>query len=161
MSDIDENEIQVFVDAVRQYFDQITGESATLQSAYLGERESPPPTFDFTGLITISGAFTGCIYFSAPKQMVRKVLTAQGEPDHSEATMLDATGEVANTIAGNARRHFGQQLEISVPVTLQGNARDLSSTIRSHPHIIMVGWKRLDASLIVDITRTEEPSAVG
>jgi hypothetical protein len=42
-----------------------------------------------------------------------------------------------------------------VPVTLQGNARDLSSTIRSHPHIIMVGWKRLDASLIVDITRSQ------
>ena len=155
MSDINEDEIQVFVDAVRQYFDQITGQSATLQSAYLGEREALPPTFDFTGLITISGAFRGCIYFSAPKQMVRKVLTAQGEPDHSEATMLDATGEVANTIAGNARRHFGDQLEISVPVTMQGSARDLSSSIRSHPHIIKVGWKRLDASLIVDVAKAD------
>jgi len=29
-------------------------------------------------------------------------------------------GEVANTISGNARTHFGSTLEISVPVTIKG-----------------------------------------
>jgi len=54
LSDINEDAIQIVVDAVRQYFDQITGQSATAQSAYLGQREAPARTFDFTGLITIT-----------------------------------------------------------------------------------------------------------
>ena len=92
MSDINEDAIQIVVDAVRQYYDQITDQSATAQSAYLGQREAPTRTFDFTGLITMAG-------------------------------------------------NLGDQLEISVPVTIQGSARALNSFIRSHLpiNIMMVG----------------------
>ena len=34
--------------------------------------------------------------------------------------MVDLVGEVANTIAGNARSEFGEEFEISVPIVLRG-----------------------------------------
>lgn len=65
--------------------------------------------------------------------------------------MLDAVGEVANTIAGNARRHFGEQLNISVPITISGNPERIQAMVRSRPYAIQLRWKHYEATLIVDI----------
>ncbi len=153
MGDISEDEITVFFAAVSNYFDQITNESATVQGAYLAERGKVPNMFDFTGMIAISGRYAGCIYFSAPRQMMRHLLVAMHESDHSDDNLLDAVGEVANTIAGNARRHFGEHMEISVPIAMSGVPERIKTTVRSHPYVIQISWKHYEAVLIVDVER--------
>jgi hypothetical protein len=57
--------------------------------------------------ITLSASFRGCVYFSAPRLLVRGLLIQLQEPDTCEDNLPDTVGEVANTISGNARRHFG------------------------------------------------------
>lgn len=154
MPQISETEIGVFVDAVSNYFQQSTQESAQIRGAYLALSDSSPPAFDFTGLISISGKYRGCVYFSAPREMLSRLLIELGEPQVSNENLLDAVGEIANTISGNARRHFGEEMVISVPLKMSGADNQLGQLVRERPFVIMVKWRRYEAAVIVDIEST-------
>src|SRR4030065_1302573 len=104
--DISEERIRVFTNAVKHYFSQVAGEAVAIDTAFLAE-DGNPVCYDYTGLISVSGDFRGCVYFSAPRVMLRHLLMAHGESDHREEHLLDLVGEVANTLSGNAREHFG------------------------------------------------------
>jgi chemotaxis protein CheX len=152
MSDISENDTRVFIDAVTHYFGHLTGEAAVIRSAYLAD--TTLPRFDYTGLITLSGQFRGCVYFSASRLMTTKLLTALREPDTGNANLLDIVGEVANTIAGNARKHFGAGLEISTPLTIFGHADAIKSAIRARPFVIELHWQGSEAVVVVDLEKS-------
>lgn len=149
MTTLSENELKIFIEAVTHYFSHLTREPAEIRSAYLSGEETPH--FDYTGLITLSGRFRGCVYFSAPRLMVRELLIRLQEPDTREDNLLDAVGEVANTIAGNARRHFGDALDISVPVTIRGASEQIKCSVRTRPFAILLRWQRYEAAVVVDI----------
>lgn len=149
MANLGETELKVFIDAVTHYFLHLTSEPAEIRAAYLAQADMPH--FDYTGLITLSGQFRGCVYFSAPRRLLRELLIRLQEPDTCEANLLDAVGEVANTISGNARRHFGERLEISVPVTIQGATEQIKSALRSRPFAILLRWQRYEAVVVVDL----------
>lgn len=149
MSTLNETELKVFVDAVTHYFSHLTQEPAEIRAAYLAAADTPH--FDYTGLIMLSGHFRGCVYFSAPRLMVRELLIRLQEPDTCEDNLLDAVGEVANTIAGNARRHFGDALDISVPVTIRGSSEQIKCGVRARPFAILLRWQRFEAAVVVDI----------
>jgi chemotaxis protein CheX len=146
---LSETELKVFIDAVTHYFSHLTRQPAEIRAAYLAETDLP--RFDYTGLITLSGRFRGCVYFSAPRILVRELLIQLQEPDTCEDNLLDAVGEVANTISGNARRHFGDRLEISVPITIRGATEQIKSAIRTRPFAILLRWQRYEAAVVVDI----------
>jgi chemotaxis protein CheX len=101
--DISESELRVFITAVTEYFQALAGEPAQVRSAYLGADLTVPQSYDYTGLITISGNYRGCVYFSCRQVLLRRLLVCMGENDHSEANLLDAVGEVANTFRCRAR----------------------------------------------------------
>ncbi|MCL2297474.1 MAG: chemotaxis protein CheX [Proteobacteria bacterium] len=153
MVDITEQEIEVFVGAVNRYFAQITGEKAKIRSSFLAEGEIQPPIYDFTGLISLSGRYRGCIYFSATRIMLTRLLLAMQEPRQTDAQLLDAVGEIANTLAGNAREHFGEEMGISVPTMFQGPSDRLKTAVRERPYVIMIKWKQYEAAVIVDIAK--------
>lgn len=155
MPDISEEQIKVFVDAVSRFFTQISQEAALVRGAYLGDADGQPMSFDFTGRIRISGQYRGEITLSAPRAMIRHLLVAMREPNQSDENLLDTVGEIANTIAGNARKHFGETMEISVPQTYAGPAPALARMVRARPYVIMVSWKRYDAALVVDVERRD------
>jgi chemotaxis protein CheX len=54
---------------------------------------------------------------------IRELLLMQHETDLSESNLLDAIGEIANTLAGNARQTLGGGLEISAPTTMRAAAQ--------------------------------------
>lgn len=155
MQDISEQEILVFVDAVRHYFFQITMEKAEISGAYLAQGELATPIFDYSGLISISGDYLGRIYFSAPRIMLSELLLLMHEPKLSDMEMLDAVGEIANTIAGNARKHFGDNLKISVPQTALKSqlSKQTLNAIRARAYVIMIKWRRYEAAVVIDISR--------
>jgi chemotaxis protein CheX len=144
--DLDQNDLCVFIDALSHFFSQLTREDAEVRPSYLSAGESP--TQDYTGLISISGQYHGKVYFSAPSALLRHLLLAQGETHVSEANLLDQVGEVANTLAGNARRYFGDRFVISVPQTLRGVPQATDST---RPFVIPLSWKKYQALLVVDV----------
>jgi chemotaxis protein CheX len=153
MNAIKEAEIRVFIDAVDRYFLRLTAEKASIRGAYLDDRDTAPANFGFTGLISISGGFRGHIYISAPRAMIRHVLVAMHESDHSDENLLDSVGELANTIAGNAREYFGETMEISVPIAILGMPEAIRSPVRARPYVVTIEWKGYSASLVVDIER--------
>lgn len=149
MSELREEEIRVFIDAVRHYFVQLTSQPALVRASYLAANEVP--YFAYTGLITLSGQFRGCVYVSAEAGMLRALLKEMREPDTSEENLLDTIGELANTIAGNARRHFGSGLEISVPITIKGVSDQIRAYTRLRPLVILVQWLSYEIAVVVDL----------
>jgi len=106
MSDLSEKDIEIFIEAIGGYFKQITKEAASVGVAYLAKNAFPMN--DYTGMIKVSADYEGALYFSAPSAMLRHLLTVMKEPNQSDENLLDAVGEIANTISGNARRYFGE-----------------------------------------------------
>lgn len=151
--ELKETELKVFVDAVTHYFALTTREPAVIRSAYLAD--GTIPRHEYTGLITLSGAFRGCVHFSTSGTMISDLLREWSEQDMREANLLDAVGEIANTIAGNARRHFGKSLEISVPVTLRGASERIKAAVRVRPFVITLRWRQHEAAVVVDLEPTE------
>lgn len=151
--ELKEAELKVFVDAVTHYFSLTTREPAVIRSAYLAD--GFVPRHEYTGLITLSGAFRGCVHFSTSGAMVRDLLREWSEQDMRDANLLDAVGEIANTIAGNARRHFGKLLEISVPVTLLGASEQIKAAVRVRPFVISLRWRQHEAAVVVDLEPVE------
>jgi chemotaxis protein CheX len=91
------------------------------------------------------------VYFSAPRRLVREMLLQMHEPDTCEQNLLDAVGEVANTISGNARRHFGSGLDISVPLTIKGTTGQIKAAVRARPFAILLTWQKHEAVVVVDV----------
>ena len=60
--------------------------------------------FEFNGIVTFSGSYNGQVAVSMPAKMLRELLLLQHETDLSDGNLLDAVGEIANTLAGNARK---------------------------------------------------------
>lgn len=149
MPDISEADTRIFVEAVTNYFKHLSGEPAAIRSAYLANQQLP--RFDYTGLITLSGQFRGSVYFSATSMMATRLLLAMRETDAKKSNLLDIVGEVANTIAGNARKHYGAGLEISTPLTIYGHADEVRSSVRARPYAIELQWQNSEGVVLVDL----------
>ena len=145
-----ENELKLFVDSVRRYFQVLTRQEPLITSAFLatGDLEA----FDFNGIVTFSGTYNGHVMVSMPPQLLKELLLLQGETDVCEGNLLDAVGEIANTLGGNARKTLGSGLHISVPVKLHG-AAGIKARVRKHPYVITLRWNHQPALVCVDMAR--------
>ena len=150
MDALHESELKLFVDSVRRYFDVITKQEPQITSAFLGTGDVPG--HDFNGIVSFSGSYNGHVIVSMPQQLLRELLLLQGETDLSEGNLLDAVGEIANTLGGNARKTLGSSLQISVPVKLRG-ASGISARVRKRPCVITLRWNRQPALVVVDMER--------
>jgi len=151
MSDLSEKDIEIFIEAIGGYFKQITKEAASVGVAYLAKNAFPMN--DYTGMIKVSADYEGTLYFSAPSAMLRHLLTVMKEPNQSDENLLDAVGEIANTISGNARKYFGENMVISIPEKIAHLPENLDQQARPYAYVIIIKWKHYSASLIVDISR--------
>lgn len=145
-----ETDIKVFVESISHYFEQISRQSANIGAAYLSTYEGLE-NYDYSGLIGIAGKFRGCIYFTAPRQLLRHLLVSMGENNHGDENLMDMVGEIANTLSGNARRHFGSEFIISVPVSMKGRLENVRPPSDLLPYVIPVTWHSYRASLVICI----------
>lgn len=150
MQALNENELTLFVDSVRTYFRVTTKQEPQITSAYLGMRDVQG--FEFNGLVNFSGSYCGHILVSMPAPLLRELLLMQHETDLNDGNLLDAAGEVANTLAGNARQTIGPDLQISVPVKLQGIA-GLRARVRERPYVITLNWNHQPALVFIDMEK--------
>lgn len=136
---MDEEELRAFIEIVNQYFERQTGRLPELGNPYLGD-PAALPMYDFTGVIGISGARPGCVYFTAHRDLLRELLLHVGESTLSDENLSDLVGEVANTISGNARRVFGPEFMISVPVVVAGAAQAIQVPRNVKAYILPLRW---------------------
>jgi chemotaxis protein CheX len=147
---MDEQELRTFLEIISRYFERQTGRLPEIGSPYLGDPQSLPIR-DFTGVIGISGARQGCVYFTTHRELPKQLLLHMGETDVSDGNLSDLVGEAANTISGNARQHFGPDFMISVPVMVSGQANQIKVPRNAKAYIIPLTWRKLEAVLVVSL----------
>jgi len=148
---MDEEQLRCFVDIVQHYFTHLGGRASEVGSPYLADPEALP-MLDYTGVIGISGARQGCTYFTAGQELLRTLLLHVGETDLSEANYVDLVGEIANTMSGNARKYFGPDFMISVPLVVKGKAQGVQMPKGIKAYVIPMHWHKQDAALVVSLT---------
>ncbi len=147
---LNDAELKLFVDSARRYFEVITQQQPEITSAFLGT--AGVPGYEYNGIVQFSGSYRGQVRVSMPGKLLRELLLLQHETDLGNANLLDAVGEVANTLAGNARKQLGAGLHISVPSTVQGTA-NLPAHVRQRPYVISLRWNHQPAQVWVDMER--------
>ena len=148
MTALKESDLRLFVDSVRRYFDVTSRIEPEITSAYLGVGSLPE--HEFNGIVSFKGGYQGQVMVSLPAAALKELLLIQRETNLSQASLLDAVGEIANTLAGNARRTLGKDLEISVPRVVHGTPTNSPRT-RQHPYVITFRWNRYPGVVCVDL----------
>jgi chemotaxis protein CheX len=150
MASLKESELRSFVESVRRYFEVTSRITPEITSAYLGV--GAIPAHEYNGSVTFGGHFTGQVTVSLPPKALRELLLMQQETQLSDDNLLDAVGEIANTLAGNARRELGLALEISVPATRRGSlALQTQQRTRPAPYVITFRWNTYPGVVCVDL----------
>lgn len=151
-------DIEVFSKAIGDYFETSTGRRAEVRTAYLLDQAAAPCLGnDYNGLIEISGGYTGCVCFSAPTKLLSHLLLASGENEFGDHKHADLVGEIANTLAGQARRHFGEQLGISTPRTFRRHDGLPKRDSHFPPYAIPLLWHGYAADLVVSLNGQAAP----
>ena len=150
MASLNESDLKLFVDSIKNYLLVTTQQEPQITSAFLGTGDVEG--FEFNGIVTFSGSYNGHVVVSMPGRMLRELLLLQHETDLGDGNLLDAVGEIANTLAGNARKSLGPTLAISVPVKMQG-APSIKTRVRKHPFVITLRWTCHDAMVCVDMEK--------
>ncbi|NRA41614.1 MAG: chemotaxis protein CheX [Pseudomonadales bacterium] len=145
-----EQDIQVFIDGAKNYFTQHKTDGVEVGAPYLAALEESQ-AFDYTGIISITGPYQGCVYVSAPKALLNHLLLSIGETQTTHENLFDLIGEVANTISGNARSQFGAEFMISVPIVVQGKPEQIHLPKDTRVYVIPLLWKAYNASIVVGL----------
>jgi chemotaxis protein CheX len=150
MDTLTADELKMFVESVRDYFRVVTRQEPQITSAFLATGELQG--HDYNGIVSFSGPFNGHVLVSMPGQLLKELLLLQGETDLSQGNLLDAVGEIANTLGGNARKSLGPALQISVPVKLHGGG-GIQARVRKHPYAITLKWNHQPAVVCIDLEK--------
>jgi chemotaxis protein CheX len=142
-----ESELRTFIDGTTRFFETLTNQPASVGSPYL-VTDGKPGAYEYSGVIKVSGAREGVVFFTAPRGMLTVLLMRMQETDTSEETMRDLVGEVANTISGNARRDLGKGFVISVPDVV-ANGSDPVVMPHARAFVIPINWRTHAAKLVV------------
>lgn len=112
----------------------------------------PLNLFKYSGFIVIEGPLNGWICLSLPEGVVDGLLEALNEPNGDEAYRLDITGEVAYTVAANARERFGERLLIH-PALATGNCNIERSLVQPPLTFrLPFTWRDHSAQLLVGLS---------
>lgn len=143
-----EKQLNAFIDIVQHYFDQFGHEGLIIETPYLLENDLPQ-LHDYTGVIGISGAKRGVVYVTASKALLNGILQEIGEPEQHEANMIDLVGEIANTVAGNARTEFGSDFHISIPFVFKGAPQSVILPKNQRSFIIPIIWQSQVGEIVI------------
>lgn len=143
-----EQKIQTFVSIVKHYFNQFGKDELVVDTPYLFEG-AEPDVFDYTGVIGISGVMQGVVYVSASKELLQVVLKDMNEKDINDNMLVDLVGEIANTIAGNARSDFGPEFHISIPFVFKGATQSVILPKGNRSFVIPILWQKQIGEIVV------------
>ncbi|WP_338755626.1 chemotaxis protein CheX [Moraxella lincolnii] len=141
----------VFITSVMAFFMQVGYPLEEIGTPYISSN-TDISVYDYTGIISITGPLKGSVFVSAPSNLLREVLKVMQEPDTTITLMKDLVGEIANTIAGNARTEFGSEFIISTPKVVDGlpPASYLPKDRRSY--IIPFRWRGMPGVIGISVT---------
>lgn len=144
------NEIQVFVDGAINFFATVCDEPAQIASPHLLENLDGN-ILEFSGIIGITGSYSGNVIFTASSSMLKEVLEQYNGVEFRDELLIDLVGEIANTISGNAREVLGSNFNISPPILARGTEQEIKTAEGLQTYCIPIVWNEMRANLIVAI----------
>ena len=153
---IERAQIDVFIDSLKRYFRHLDGvASGPANKLEIGApyllRDAQTMGLGYTGMINVSGTQSGTVFVSAGSTLLKRILLSYGEHNLSSEHKRDLIGEVANTLAGNARRHLGAEFHISTPRVLEGPIDPKRFDLNDRCFTLPFRWRSNKAELIVSI----------
>jgi len=156
--------INPFISAVRNVFNTMvqTDVSVGKPSLKTGDMESA----DVSGVIGLSGDVTGAVVLSFPKLVACKLASAFAgmELDTGHEDFADAIGELANMVAGNAKKDFaGLSVSISLPSVVVGAGHQISQS-KTSPQLVIPCQTPLgpfDVEVAMVVAKKPAEAAVG
>jgi chemotaxis protein CheX len=123
---IDTKLIVPFVNSTRKVFSTMVKVDVKVDYPYL--KESPAATYDVSGIIGFSGDIIGSVVLSFQTQSAIKLVEAfTGMLFEANSTdFADAIGELANMIAGAAKKDLGMASSITVPTVVIGTGHTIA-----------------------------------
>lgn len=121
---MDVNYINPFLQAVQNIFETMIDVPFTLGKPAL--KKDNIPSYEISGIIGITGEVVGCVVVSFPESVALQLASAllQDELTQIDGDCTDAIGEIANMVAGDAKKRFPKgNTSISVPSVIIGHHR--------------------------------------
>jgi chemotaxis protein CheX len=145
---MNETDLHFFIDSTVNYFNEVTNEKATAGIPFI--KDEDPVVLEYTGIIGISGKRKGSVYVTASDEMLRSIAKLiLGQDSIEKSDIKDLVGEIANTISGNVRQAYGSSFMISVPVVIEGKAKDIKMPDNIQSFVIPITWKDFKLFLVV------------
>jgi chemotaxis protein CheX len=143
-----EFEVGVFVNSVMHYFETAVQQPAACGIPHLAMRATPALA-DYTGIVRISGRRDGVVVFTAPRSMLCVMLMCMQDSNLSHEHLLELVGKIANTLSGDAERHFRHQYSISVRSLIHERDMPLVYPPDARPIVVPINWRSYLARLVV------------
>lgn len=115
-----------FVNSVRAVFTTMIKVPTTVQRPFLKTDTTTP--YDVTSIIGFSGDVVGSVVISMHQATAAKLVSsfAGMEIAPGTADYADAIGEIANMIAGSAKKDLGKAASITVPTVVFGTGHSVA-----------------------------------
>ncbi|MFN4242803.1 MAG: chemotaxis protein CheX [Tepidisphaerales bacterium] len=115
-----------FINSVRQVFATMVKVPTTVERPHL--KTAPAPQYDVSSIIGFSGDIVGSVVVSFQKAAAVQLVSAfAGMPiDPDSPDFADAVCELANMIAGSAKKDLGHNASITVPSVILGHGHQIA-----------------------------------
>ena len=129
--------VNPFVLAIKRVFETMVRTTVKVGKPYV--KNDNCATADVSGVIGFSGDAAGCVVLSFPGEVAAKAASAFAgiaiTDEHPD--FADAVGELANMVAGNAKKEFhGMNISISLPSVIIGKSHVVSLS-QAAPRIVI------------------------
>ncbi|QDU95434.1 chemotaxis protein CheX [Lignipirellula cremea] len=118
---VDVEFINPFVVAATKVFNVMLG--CELKRGPLFLKNNTQPDFEISGVIGLSGKASGTVVLSLQKEVALSLteVLLEKRPEHLDADVVDAIGELTNMVAGNAKTRLEQfQISLGLPSVIIG-----------------------------------------
>lgn len=129
--------VNPFVTSTMETFAKMLGVEAKPGKIHL--KNGSGADYDITGLIGLSGGAKGMVSLSFPKASALRITNKFVGMDHKEIhkDTVDAIGELANIVAGAAKKDLAQyNITISLPTVVTGDNHDLAGSKEVRPMFV-------------------------
>jgi chemotaxis protein CheX len=143
-----DEDLKPFVSGTANFFVQVGSVPAEIDTPFVKEKDDHVMS-DFSAIIGVTGNQRGCVYYTAPREMLKSLVKRLGEPDLSDDICADYVGEIANTISGNARETLGAGFKISTPLVIRGEAGEVQFPSDAPAFVVPIVWGGFRSALII------------
>lgn len=147
-------DVKALLDCISDYFTSTGAAAPEFGIPYtLDTTREKHPLYAYSGHIGISGSHRGGMVITCDKGLIAILLKfVLGAEAPAEDDMINMIAEMANTISGNARVHFGSGFDISVPTVVVGEPEEFKFVLAEPTLVIPFTWLGHRANAIIGLT---------